>query len=363
MMTEEHADRVARLRTRMRESELDGLVVSAPSNVFYLSGFRGSSGALLITPEQAALVSDFRYRLQGREQAPAFEFVEVERHLYAGVGRAASQRGVRRLGYDAAHLSCEGADELSQAAPDLDLVAASSLVEHLRLVKSRCEVDWIRAAAALADRALAHIASLVRPGVREREIALEGEFLMRREGAEAAAFDVIVASGPRSALPHAETTARELQPGDLVVIDIGARVNGYCSDMTRTFAVKSTSPQAREVYDLVYRAQRAGAGALRGGIACGEVDAVARSIIEDAGYGEAFGHGLGHGVGIEVHEAPRLGRGEETELAPGHIVTIEPGVYLPELGGVRLEDLLAVGPDGAERLTGSAMEAEIPIIR
>lgn len=361
-MTEEHMARLAHLRTRMAERELDGLVVSALSNVFYLSGFRGSSGALLITPDQAVLLSDFRYRLQAEEQSSSFQFVEVERHLLAGVGKAGFERGLHRLGYDAGHLTCELLDELTQGAQDIELVAASGLVEELRMVKSRAEVDCVRGAVALADQALAHMASLLRPGARERDIALEGEFLMRRDGAEAAAFDVIVASGPRSALPHAETTARELQSGDIVVIDIGARVNGYCSDMTRTFAVESASPRARELYRLVYRAHREGVAALRGGIACKEVDSAARSIIEEAGYGEAFGHGLGHGVGIDVHEAPRLARREETEVAPGHVVTIEPAVYIAGLGGVRLEDLLLVRPDGPETLTGSPLEPEMPIV-
>jgi Xaa-Pro aminopeptidase len=361
-MNDEHAARLTQLRARMEERGLDGLVVSAPGNVFYLSGFRGSSGALLITPEQVLLLSDFRYRLQAEAQSPSCEFVEVERQLFAGVGRAASERDVRRLAYDAAHLTCERLDELRDATDAVELMAAAGLVEELRVAKSRSEVERVRAAAALADRALSHMASLLRPGARERDIALEGEFLMRREGAEAAAFDVIVASGPRSALPHAETTDRELQPGDLVVIDIGARVDGYCSDMTRTFAVKSASPRTQEVYRLVYRAQRAGAAALRAGIACEEVDAAARAIVEEAGYGEAFGHGLGHGVGIDVHEAPRLGRGEKDTLAAGYIVTVEPGVYIPEAGGVRLEDLLLVQADGVETLTGSSMEPEIPIV-
>ncbi len=361
-MGDEAKQRLAGIRSRMRDSEVDGLVVSAPANIFYLSGFRGSSGALLITPDRAALFSDFRYRLQASEQAPDFAFTEVERRLLTGVGRAAAEGGVRRLGYEQGHLVCGRRDELAEEVPDAELVATPDLVEGLRAVKSPAEVDRIRKAVRLADRALAHMVSLLRPGARERDIALEGEFLMRREGAEAAAFDIIVASGPRSALPHAETTARELQPGDLVVIDIGARAAGYCSDMTRTFAVKSASPEAREVYGLVYRAQRAGTAALRGGAICGEVDAAARSLIEEAGHGEDFGHGLGHGVGVEVHEAPRLGRKEETELAPGNVVTVEPGVYLAEMGGVRLEDLLVVAPEDARILTGSPMEPEIPIV-
>jgi len=204
--------------------------------------------------------------------------------------------------------------------------------------------------------------SLLRPGALERDIALQGEFLMRREGAEEAAFDVIVASGERSALPHADTTARELERGDLVVIDIGARVAGYCSDMTRTFGVVSLSSQAQEIYQVVYRAQRASAGEVRAGAVCGELDAVARGLIDDAGYGECFGHGLGHGVGIDVHEGPRLGRDEETKLVAGNVVTVEPAIYLEGTGGVRLEDLVVVTDEGAETLTGAPMAPELPVV-
>ncbi len=229
-------------------------------------------------------------------------------------------------------------------------------------MKSPAEVECIGAAAALADLALAHMITLLRPGTTERAAALEGEFLMRREGAEAAAFDVIVASGPRSALPHAQTTDRELRAGDLVVIDIGAKVRGYCSDMTRTFAVRSASSQARDIYGIVYGAQQASAAAVRPGAVCRDVDSIARSLIEESGHGDDFGHGLGHGVGIDVHEAPRLREDEEAELAAGNVVTVEPGIYLDDVGGVRLEDLLAVSAEGAERLTGSPMPPELPVV-
>ena len=361
-MRERRRERLACLRGLMGEAELDGVVVSAPSNVFYLSGFRGSAGTLLISPERAVLLSGFRYRLQAREQARDFEFVDVARRLVGGAGRLALEAGLKRLGYDPAHLSCELREQLAEGAEGVELAASPGLVEGMRAVKSPEEVELIRTAAGLGDRVLAHMMTLLRPGARERDIALEGEFLMRREGAEAAAFDLIVASGPRSALPHAETGERELGAGDLVVMDIGARVNGYCSDMTRTFAVGKASSQGEEIYRVVYRAQRAGAEAVKAGVSGGEVDAIARAVIGDAGYGEAFGHGLGHGVGIEVHEAPRLGQNEEGELVCGNVVTVEPGIYLEHVGGVRLEDLLVVGGEGAETLTGSALPAELPVV-
>lgn len=358
----EHSLRLDLLRHRLREEALDGLLVSAPSNVFYLTGFRGSSGALLITPNRQVLFSDFRYRLQAREQAPEFEFVEVERKLIGGVGEEAARNGAKRLGFDPAHLTCELRDQLHEAAEGVELVPKAGTVEALRAVKSAEEIERIAQAAALADRALGRMIELLRPGGTERQIALEGEFLMRREGAEAAAFDIIVASGPRSALPHAETTDRALEAGDLVLIDIGARVAGYCSDMTRTFAVKHAPDRASQVYGIVYQAQRTAAAQIRPGAICGELHATARQVIEQAGYGGDFGHGLGHGVGIEVHERPRLGKGEETQLVPGSVVTVEPGVYLDGFGGVRLEDLMVVTEDGARTLTGSPISPELPAV-
>lgn len=355
-------ERVAALRARLASMGLPALVVSAPSNVFYLSGFRGSAGALLVSSERAVLFSDFRYRLQAREQAPDWEFHEVERRLLRTLGAAAREMCLTRLGYDPGHLTCEQRDELAKGAEGLELVPAGGLVEELRAVKSPEEVARIRRAAELADRALARMVDLLAPGTTEREIALEGEVLMRREGAEAAAFDIIVASGPRSALPHAEAGDRALAAGDLVVMDLGARVDGYCSDITRTYAVREASAQAREVYALVYRAQRAGAAAVRAGARCEEVDAVARRVIEEAGHREHFGHSLGHGVGIEVHEAPRLASTEDAPLVAGQVLTVEPGVYLEGIGGVRLEDLLLVTGEGAETLTGSPLPEELPVV-
>lgn len=361
-MSGRRVERMARLRARLSEAGLNGFVVSAPSNIFYLSGFRGSSGALLISSDRAVLFSDFRYRIQAQQQAPECEFREVQRGLLREVGRFSQEAGLSRVGYDSAHLTCALRQQLAEGASGVELDVADGMVEELRAVKDPAEVELIRKAAALADAALTHMVSLLRPGAVERGVALEGEFFMRREGAEATAFDIIVASGDRSALPHAETTAREIRKGDLVVIDMGARVEGYCSDMTRTFAVGSASSQAREIYRLVYRAQRASAAQVRAGAGCGELDAIARGLIAEAGYGDCFGHGLGHGVGIDVHEAPRLGRDEETELVAGNVVTVEPGIYLEGKGGVRLEDLAAVGDEGAETLTGSTMPPDLPIV-
>ena len=341
---------------------VDGLLVSTPSNVYYLSGFHGSAGMIVVTRERALLCSDFRYRLQAAKQAPDYEFGEVERGLLKGVGEYVGRLGVRRLGYESAHLTCQAREQLAAASGEVELVPVEGAVEQLRAVKSAEEVAPMREAAKLADQAVAHMVTLMQPGAKEREIALEGEFLMRWRGAEAAAFSVIVASGPNGALPHAEPTDRELQLGDLVVVDIGARVSGYCSDMTRTFCVGEVLEKGREIYDVVYRAQRAAAAEVRAGAGCRELDAVARTLITEAGYGENFGHSLGHGVGIDVHEGPRLAKDVETRLAAGNVVTVEPGIYLAGYGGVRLEDMVLVTEDGAEILTEYPMAAELPIL-
>jgi Xaa-Pro aminopeptidase len=360
-MSQAHRSRLEALRAGLPEGAA-GLLVSTPSNIFYLSGFRGSAGLVLVTRDRALLYSDFRYRLQAGQQAPDFEFMEVARGLLKGAGEHVRPLDLGTVGYESAHLTCQGLVQFGEAALGVELAPVENAVEQLRMVKSPEEVAQMRTAAALADEAMAQIVALLRPGAREREIALEGEFLMRRRGAEAAAFDVIVASGPNGALPHAETTERALQPGDLVVVDIGARTHGYCSDMTRTFAVAEASDQAREIYELVYRAQRAAAAQVRAGAGCGELDAVARSMITEAGYGESFGHSLGHGVGIDVHEGPRLAREVETKLSSGNVVTVEPGVYLEGVGGVRLEDMVVVTESGADTLSGYPMAPELPIL-
>lgn len=357
----EHRTRLEALRAGLTEG-IDALLVSTPSNVFYLSGFRGSAGVALVTREQALLYSDFRYRLQAEEQAPDLEFVEVERGLLKGAGAHIRSLELGAVGYESAHLTCQGLLQFGEAALGVELAPMEGAVEQLRLVKSPEEVAHMRTAALLADQAMAQIVSLLRPGAKEREVALEGEFLMRWRGAEAAAFALIVASGPNGARPHAEPTERALKPGDLVVVDIGARVHGYCSDVTRTFAIAEASEQGREIYGVVYRAQRAAAGQVRAGASCGELDALAREIITEAGYGEHFGHGLGHGVGIEVHEAPRLARDAEHELSAGNVVTVEPGVYLQGVGGVRLEDMVLVTEDGADTFTGYPMAEELPVL-
>ena len=335
------------------------LLVSGTANVRYLSGFTGSQGALVVDRKRALLVSDFRYRFQAAEEAPSFEFVEVERWV-EGLAGAIRGLGHAAVGFESAHFTCQAHAKLAAALDDVALVAVDGLVEKMRAVKDAQELALIEQAAVVSRGAVEEVMALIRPGVRERDLALAAEDYIRKEAGAELAFPPIIASGPRSAQCHGEPGPRELAVGDLVVIDLGARWQGYGADITRTVAVGKAAERQREIYALCRRAQQEALGALRAGMACAELDGVARAIIEEAGYGAHFGHGLGHGVGLEPHEAPRVSRTSEDSLATGMTVTVEPGIYLAEVGGVRLEDLVAVTEDGRRVLTHALPAAELP---
>jgi Xaa-Pro aminopeptidase len=329
--------------------------------VRYLTGFTGSNGLALVGSSDLELrvfVTDFRYLTQAAGQVePGFERRSASTELLDALPGLLSParlgRRPLRVGFDDAHLSVKQHERLAGSLPEgVDLVPAAGMVERMREVKAPVELERIRAAAALADEVLERALEGRLSGRTERELALSLEYELRREGAHAPSFPSIVASGEHSALPHAEPRDVEIARGVLVTIDMGAELDGYCSDCTRAVATGDPGAQAREVYELVLRAQLAGLEALRPGPSGRDVDAVARAVIEDAGHGEHFGHGLGHGVGMEVHEGPRLSRLRAgSALAAGNVVTVEPGVYLPGRFGVRIEDLVAVTEDGREVLT------------
>ncbi len=335
------------------------MLVTDLNNVRYLSGFSGSNGALLVFADdrQDVLATDGRYRTQAAKQAADLE-IDIERavarHL---VGRAA-QDGVGKLGFESNVVTVDGFDalvgELEEHQGSTELVRAAGTVEALREVKDAGEVALLRLACEAADAALADLVERggLRPGRTEKEVARELESLMLDHGADAISFETIVAAGPNSAIPHHRPTDAALAAGDFVKIDFGALVAGYHSDMTRTFVLGSAADWQREIYQLVADAQRAGREALRAGADLREVDAAARQLIADAGYAENFGHGLGHGVGLQIHEAPGIGATSAGTLLAGSVVTVEPGVYLPGRGGVRIEDTLVV-PD---EKTGHAPE-------
>ncbi|TMM01986.1 MAG: aminopeptidase P family protein [Actinobacteria bacterium] len=351
------SERVERLLDQVRERELDLLLVTELVNVRYLTGFTGTNAAALVGPEQRTFLTDFRYLSQSAEEVPDWDRQIASNDLLAGVARAVPEGVELRIGFDDAHLAVKSHEHLRELVrDDVELVAAGGVVEDLRAIKDAGEIDRIRAAARLADEALRDVLERGLAGRTEREVALDLEFTQRRLGAEAVSFPPIVAAGEHGALPHAQPRDREIPAGTLVVIDWGCRLDGYCSDCTRTFATGELDGRDREVYDLVARAQAEALAAVRPGPTGRDVDAVARDIIARAGHAEHFGHGLGHGVGLEVHEGPRLATTSSTTLQAGQVVTVEPGVYVPRAVGVRIEDLVAVTEDGHEVLSSYPKE-------
>jgi Xaa-Pro aminopeptidase len=348
------ARRLARVRAGLAERELDGLLVSHIPNLRYLTGFSGSSAWLLLDEEQAIFITDGRYETQAQQELPAdarFELLVLRDQVVAGVAeRAARQFAGRRLGFEANHLAVGQLESLRDDDGAVDWRPVLGLVEEARAQKDEGEIVLIRRAAEIAAAALTDTLSLIQPGTRELDIAAELDYRMRRHGADGCAFETIVASGERSALPHAATSERQIGEGDLLLIDFGARWRGYCSDLTRTFVVGEADARQREVYDLVLAAHQAACSALRDGALGSEVDAAARRTFEVAGLEERFPHSSGHGLGLEVHEGPRLGRRSEEPLRPGTVVTVEPGLYFPEWGGIRIEDDLVVTAQGATAL-------------
>jgi Xaa-Pro aminopeptidase len=339
------------------------MLVTDLVNVRYLSGFTGSNAALLVYADdgpRAALATDGRYRTQASQQAPDLR-LEIERACGRHLTRVAAADGVARLGFESHAVSVDGYDALARAAGEVELVRASGMVEALREVKDDGEKALLRLACEAADAALADLVERggLRPGRTERQVARDLEGLMLDHGADGVSFETIVATGPNSAIPHHRPTDAELAAGDFVKIDFGALVAGYHSDMTRTFVLGQAAQWQRDIYDLVATAQRAGRDALAPGEACKNVDAVARTVIADAGHGESFSHGLGHGVGLQIHEAPGISATSAATLQVGSAVTVEPGIYLPDRGGVRIEDTLIVGEKGPELLTRFPKELAI----
>jgi Xaa-Pro aminopeptidase len=347
------ATRADRLAERLRERDLDALAVTDLFDVRWLTGFTGTNGAALVNSDARLLLTDFRYTEQATAQVGGgFEVVRAGRDL---LGELAALLPAGRAGFDDAQVTVKAHGRLVEKAPaGVELVAAGGLVGALREVKDAGELERIAAAAALADAAFEKV---VAGGGRlagrtERALALALEHEMRLAGAEEPSFPSIVAAGAHGALPHAEPRDAEIPAGVLVTVDWGARLDGYCSDCTRTLASGPIGERAREIYELVRGAQEAALAAVAPGASCAAVDGVAREIVAAAGHGERFGHGLGHGVGLEVHEGPRLAKVAEGALAAGNVVTVEPGVYLPGELGVRIEDLAVVTDDGPRVLTG-----------
>ncbi|SMB92537.1 M24 family metallopeptidase [Deinococcus hopiensis] len=345
--------RLEQTRAALGAAGVDALWISHPANVRYISGFSsGSDGKALVTAGEAVLYTDARYTVQAAAESALPQFIARPPGTYED---AASRVKGLRVGFEAEHLTVAGLEALRRHW-DAELVPTRGVMEGLRLIKSAEEVALIREAQAIADRVFAEVRPMIRAGVRELDVALELEMGLRRAGAEVG-FDVIVAGGPRGAMPHGVASERVLEDGELVTVDFGARWRGYHSDMTRTVAVGTPSEEMRRVYRAVLEAEQAAVAAVRPGMKSGDLDAVARGILEEHGLGEAFAHSLGHGVGLDIHEGPGLRMGTDTPLEPGMVITVEPGAYLPGVGGVRIEDLVLVTDMGYEVLSLTPKES------
>jgi Xaa-Pro aminopeptidase len=352
----DHQLRKDRLSERLGTLGVDAILVTRSPNVRYLTGFTGSNGQALVSSDAGAFFTDGRYTEQARREVPGMERVTYSQNFAEVLRDACVARGVARLGFEEGDLSVRTFRTFEQALEGTELVAVGDEVERHRWVKDDQELGLIQAAQDATDQAFEEILERLAVGRSERQMARELEHAMRRAGADGLSFDTIVAFGENAAEPHHEPGHRTLEEGDIVKMDFGALWDGYHADMTRTVAFGEIVPELRKIYGIVQESQQAGIEAVRSGVSGGEADAAARLVIEESGYGERFSHGLGHGVGLEIHEGPGLRRQGTDELPAGSVVTVEPGVYVPGLGGVRIEDMVVVTEDGCRVMASSSKD-------
>lgn len=351
--------RLARLRRQFSENKINALLVSQPDNLYYLSGCEGLEGYLLITEDQAVIVTDFRYIEQARRQSPDYTLFRISGKMAEWLPGLLKDRHIKSLGFESSFAPVAFYEQLSALLKDLPtcptLVAANGLVEILRVVKDSAEIEDIEKAAHITDSVLAYIETILEPGLTERQLAWEIEKYMREHGSQSVPFELIVAAGPNGALPHARPSDYPIKAGEPIVVDIGSRYNFYGSDLTRTFCIGQSNDTFKKVYDVVLRAQMTAIDNIRPGMTGAEADALARRVISEAGYGESFGHGLGHGIGLVTHENPRISLNSIDVLADGMVFTIEPGIYISGWGGVRIEDDIVI-ENGKIRVISSALK-------
>ncbi|MGD8191561.1 M24 family metallopeptidase [Brevibacillus ginsengisoli] len=348
--------RIENLRKQLAELGADAIMTENQPNRRYISGFTGSSGWAIVSKNQAVLLTDFRYIDQATEQAPEFEIINTNRAQLPAIAQALKDLGVKKLAFEKHLITYNTYEEWAKNFEGVELVATSGVIEQLREIKDESELQLIKEATRIADATFEHILSYIKPGVSELDVATEMEFHMRKLGASSSSFDIIVASGKRGALPHGVASEKVIQAGEMVTLDFGALYKGYVSDITRTVAVGEPDPKMKEIYDIVLRAQLNGVEKLKPGMTGKEADDLTRDIIRDAGYAEAYGHSTGHSIGLLVHEAPNLSSASTAILKPGNVVTVEPGIYISDLGGVRIEDDVLITETGCEILTKSTKE-------
>ncbi|MDO8716033.1 MAG: aminopeptidase P family protein [Dehalococcoidales bacterium] len=338
------ANRLQKLRRKLEGKEVDGIFISQPENRYYLSNFLGTAGYLLITRHDAVLATDFRYTEQAGIQSPEYRIFQITGSSLDWFVQLVAGLKIKRLGFESGNITFAFHGKLSGALnkvqPKIELIPLEGAVESIRVIKEPGEIELIIKAAEISDKAMEHIRETIHVGMTEKEVAWEIEKFMREKGSQSLPFEAIVASGPNAALPHHRPSERRISPGEPVVIDIGARFGGYCSDLTRTICLERHDSQFNQVYDTVLKAQLAAITMIHEGTSGTEADGAARKVITDAGFGQAFGHSLGHGVGLNEHEQPRLGPNSTDTLVSGMVFTIEPGIYLTGWSGVRIEDLV-----------------------
>ena len=356
-------NRLSSFRNSFAANGIDGALIGAAGNRRYLSGFSGSAGWIVVSPLRACLAVDFRYVEQARQQSPDFEVLYIKGDISGWLADLVSGMDIGRLGVESDHLSLTTYRSICRAAQatkvEFQVTPIKSAVEPLRAVKDADELACITRACAMADSALEHMVPSIEAGLTEKQLAWQIENLIRQEGSEPLPFEIIVASGPNSAMPHARPTDRPIAAGEPIIIDLGARCGGYCCDMTRTFVMGKGDERFNNVYNTVLGAQASAIALIRDGMSAGAADGLVRGMIDEAGYGECFGHGLGHGIGLDAHEGPRLGPASDDILAENMVFTIEPGVYLPGWGGVRIEDTVTIAGGKVLALTNAGKKSRL----
>ena len=348
--------RIERLRKAMQQEQLPAVLITNAYNRQYMTGFTGTSGYVLITLDRAIFLTDFRYMTQAAQQCPLYEVIEHQPKAVLTVLELLQKMGIQKVGFEQNDLSYGSYLGYTVDLSGIELVGTSNLVEKLRYVKDEHELQIMQEAADLADQTFTYILTRLKPGVTEKQIALDIEVFIRQNGGTSTSFETIVASGERSALPHGKASDRVIQGNEFVKLDFGAYYKGYCSDITRTVVLGKPTDKHKEIYDIVLEAQLHCLENLKPGMSGKEGDALARDVIAKHGYAKHFGHGTGHGLGMEIHESPRLSQTDDTILTPGMVVTVEPGIYLPGFGGVRIEDDVVLTDTGIKILTHSTKE-------
>ncbi|MBA4535785.1 aminopeptidase P family protein [Bacillus aquiflavi] len=348
-------EKLNKLRSEFDRFGIDGMLITSMYNRRYMTGFTGTAGVALISGEKAVFITDFRYVEQASKQAEGYDIVQHSGQIEKEIGIQAKKLGINKLGFEEEHVTYANYKVYKEVIEG-QLIPVAEVIEKLRLIKNDSEIKILKEAADIADAAFKHILDFIRPGKSELEVSNELEFFMRKCGATSSSFDTIVASGYRSALPHGVASEKIIEQGDFVTLDFGAYYKGYVSDITRTVAVGQPDENLKEIYSIVLEAQLRGVEGIKPGLTGKEADALTRDYITEKGYGQYFGHSTGHGIGLEVHEGPGLSSRSNTILKPGMVVTVEPGIYIPGHGGVRIEDDIVITKDHNEALTHSTKE-------